>query len=65
MRTRQNICAVTVGALFLAAAGMIETQTGISFLCLAAMLPVMIAGRLDSRRLTCRDVERRCGNAEK
>ena len=64
MRTRQNICAVTVGVLFLAAAGMIETQTGISFLCLAAMLPVMIAGRLDSWRVTCRDIERRYGDAK-
>ena len=64
MRTKQEICAVTVFALFLAAAGMIETQTVISFLCLAAMLPAIIIGRLDSRRVTCRDIERRCGNAK-
>ena len=64
MRTRQEVCAVIAGTLFLAAAGMIETQTVISFLCLAAMLPVMIVGRLDSRRVTCRDIERRYGDAK-
>ena len=64
MRTKQEICAVIAGTLFLAAAGMIETQTGISFLLLAAMFPVMIAGRLGKRRVTCRDVERRCAHAK-
>ena len=65
MRKKQEICTTTAGALFILAAGMIGTQPGISFLLLAAMLPVMIVGKLDARRVTCRDVERRCGNAKK
>lgn len=64
MRTRQTLCAIAALVLFLFAAGIIETHTGCGLALLALMPVPMYIGRLDKQRVSVRDIERRCGNAE-
>ena len=64
MRVKQTICMIIVGAALILAAGLIETQPVISFGLLAIMGAAAYIGRLDKRRVTCADVERRWNHAE-
>lgn len=64
MNRKQNICAAVACAEFIAAAGIIETRPGVALALIAAMTVPMIVGRLDRKRLSSGDIERRCGNAK-
>ena len=63
MRKRQEISATVAFALLIFAAGVIETNPGAAFALLAAMVPVMMFGRLGTRRVSVRDIVRRWRNA--
>lgn len=64
MRVKQTICMIIVGAALILAAGLIETQPVISFGLLAIMGAAAYIGRLDKRRVTCADIERRWNDAK-
>jgi PIN domain nuclease of toxin-antitoxin system len=64
MRKKQEVCAITAGALFIAAAGTVETLPAVSFALIAAMVLPIVLGKLGKRRLTCEDIERRCRRAK-
>lgn len=49
-----------VGAALILAAGLIETQPLVSFALLAVMAASAYIGRLDKKRVTVEDIERRC-----
>lgn len=54
---------IVLAALILAA-GLIETQPVISFGLLAIMGAAAYIGRLDKRRVSCADIERKWNHAE-
>ena len=56
---KQNLCMVAALALFLFAAGIIETHTGWSLILLAGVGALIAVGRLEKKRVTCEDIERR------
>lgn len=64
MRKIQEICCLAVLGLFILAAGLIETRPLISLALVAAMIIPICIGRLDKKRVTVEDIERRCRNAE-
>lgn len=64
MRLKQTICTMIVLAALILAAGLIETQPVVSFALLAIMGAAAYIGRLDKRRVSCADVERRWTHAE-
>ena len=64
MYKKQSICLLAALALFLAAAAVIEKRWIISLVLVVAMLVPMYIGRLDKKRVTAADIERRYGNAK-
>lgn len=64
MSKKQEICAVIAAIEFLFAAGMIDKHPVIAFVLITAMIIPVVIGKLDKRRVTCADIERRCGNAK-
>lgn len=64
MQKRQEVCAVTAGVLFIAAAGTVETLPAVSLALIAAMALPIVLGKLGKRCLTCEDIERRCRRAK-
>lgn len=60
MRTRQTICTLAALGLFILAAGLIEKHADWSLVLVAAMIVPVVIGRLDKKRVTCADIERRC-----
>ena len=64
MYKKQSVCLIAALTLFLAAAAVIETHFDWSLVLTAAMLIPMYIGRLDGKRVTVEDIERRCRDAE-
>ena len=64
MRTKQSVRLLASLGLFLAAAAVIEAHPLISLVLVAAMVVPMYIGRLDKKRVTAADIERRYGNAK-
>ena len=64
MYKKQSICLLAALGLFLAAAAVIEAHPLISLVLVVAMLVPMYIGRLDKKRVTAADIERRYGNAK-
>ena len=64
MSRKQEICAVIAAVELLFAAGTIDNYPGTAFALLAAMIIPVVIGKLDKRRVTCADIERRCRNAK-
>lgn len=64
MSKKQEICVIIAAIEFLFAAGLIETQPLIALILTAAMAASAIIGKLDKRRLSVKDIERRCSNAK-
>ena len=62
MSKKQEICVIIAGVELLLAAGLIETQPAIALILTAAMAISAFVGKLDKRRLTVKDIERRCKN---
>lgn len=62
MKTRQEVCTLVSAALVTASAGCIETDPAVSFALLGAVAVLLLIGRLGRKRVTCRDIERRCRN---
>lgn len=64
MKTIQSVCLIAALALFIVGAGLIETQT-VCGLTLLALMPIpMYIGKLDKKRVSAADIERRCRDAE-
>lgn len=61
---KQSICMIAALALFLLSAGYIEKLPAVSLVLLALMAIPMYIGRLDKKRVTAADIERRYGNAK-
>lgn len=64
MYKKQSVCLIAALGLFLAAAAVIEKHWIISLVLVVAMVVPMYIGRLDKKRVTAADIERRYGNAK-
>lgn len=64
MYKKQSVCLLAALGLFLAAAAVIEAHPLISLVLVVAMLVPMYIGRLDKKRVTVDDIERRCRNGK-
>lgn len=64
MSKKQSICIIAAIVMFIIAAGIIETHTGWSLVLLAGIGALIVVGRLEKKRVTCEDIERRCSNAK-
>lgn len=64
MSKKQSICIIAAIVMFIIAAGMVETRPLISFLLITAISVPFMIGRLEKKRVTCEDIERRCSNAK-
>lgn len=61
---KQSISLLTVLAALVLAAGLIETQPLISLGLVGIMAAAAYIGKLDKRRVTYEDIERRCRNGK-
>ena len=64
MYKKQSVCLLAALGLFLAAAAVIEAHPLISLVLVVAMVVPMYIGRLDKKRVTVDDIERRCRNGK-
>ena len=61
---KQSICMTIVLAALIVAAGIVETQPLVSLGLLAVIAAAAYIGRLDKRRVSVEEIERRWGNAK-
>ena len=61
---KQTICTLIVLAALVTAAGVVETHTLVSLGLLGVIAAAAYFGRLDKRRVSVEEIERRWGNAK-
>ena len=61
---KQTICTLIVLAALVTAAGLIETQTLVSLGLIAVIAAAAYIGRLDKKRVSVEEIERRWSNVK-